>query len=298
MINRPIIEKRDPNTPVQPATAAVLNGMSFESLFPIIGQSGSVPVFTQPNFPQIEKQSTNKIDKNIPKSRIVFNKNNFPTIYQAFNLQKTKKIKKKKRNNRLIKRFEIELINIPQKIEEEMQRVLKNPKNKLPIKKTGKLFVRSKSARVTKMRKCVEKIKAITSSALNNDKPVFLPTAEEVETFKRKSTETALVELRKFNNSKSVKLTFDESVDIREYVDNQLNVQVDYQVLKFVNHLNFSQLLKKKKTPMKFRKRLVFGFNEVLKCLQVFERQKLAYKFAKVGHCVCGHAAQSVDRRN
>ena len=116
MINRPIIEKRDPNLPVQPATATVLDGLSFNSLFPIIGQSGSVPVFTQPNFPSKEKQSTNKMDKNVPKSRIVFNKDNFPTIYQAFNLQKTKKIKKKKRNNRLIKRFEIELINIPQKI--------------------------------------------------------------------------------------------------------------------------------------------------------------------------------------
>lgn len=47
-------------------------------------------------------------------------RNNFPSLFEVHGLKANKKKKKKKVNNKLIKRFDIELINIGEKIKEVM----------------------------------------------------------------------------------------------------------------------------------------------------------------------------------
>lgn len=287
----PILTKRGEIAPQQaPQSVSVHQPLlPFQVPLPVTLPSPDMPLSSQR-----AKQSK----KSKPAVKILFNKYNFPTIYQAYNIKREKRIKKsKKRTNRLIKRFNIDLIHISKKIDEEMKKQSRAvSSHSVYLAKTGRTAAINKRKKVSKMRKAVERIKAITKGdfsraeeGVSDNTDVkhsgFEPQPEDRTAYDQLTNDPQLQARKKLNNTPAVKMSHDRNFEVREYVDNILTTDLDYQILKFINHLNFSQLLKKKRNPLKFRKRLVFGFNEVLKTLQVRETQKLNNQSLKIGYC-------------
>lgn len=276
----PVLTKRGEGVPQQTPQSVPIHRplLPFQVPLPVTLPS---PGTHQP--PQRAKQS----QKSKPTVKILFNKYNFPTIYQAHNIKREKRPKKsKKHNNRLIKRFNIDLIHISKKIDEEMTKQARGVSGRsVYLRKTGRVAAVAKRKKISKMRKAVERIKVIAKGEVsaadqratgNTDlrHPGFEPQPEDRAAYQQHASDPQLQARKAFNNTPAVKVSHDPNFEVREYVDNILTADLDFQILKFINHLNFSQLLKKKRNPLKFRKRLVFGFNEVLKTLQVRDSQK------------------------
>lgn len=234
-----------------------------------------------------EKKKSEKHTKSNKKSKkrlnIVTGRGNFPTIYEAYNIERQKKIKKKtrKRNNKLIKRFDIDLINISNKIEEEITKKYRNkyirPTN------TRKAYTRhqEKVKKLSNLKKKIETIKLISNNKTiaengSSHPEVDLPypiTEEEKKALVDKQMQLNFRLKKIFNNSPEVKQAYDKNFEVREYIENVLSKEFDYKMLKFLNHLNFSQLLKKRIEPLKYKKRLVYGFNEVTKSLEMTRKE-------------------------
>jgi len=225
---------------------------------------------------KVKKKSKNRLN-------IVTGRGNFPTIYEAYKIERQKKIKKKswKRNNKLIKRFDIDLINISNKIEETL--VKKYRSKYIRPTNTRKAFSRHmhKVKKLSKLKKKIETIKLISGNNINSiNHPPYqeatLPypiTEEEKKSLTDKQSQLNFKCKKLFNNSSGVKQGYEKNFEVREYVQNILSNEFDYKVLKFLNHLNFSQLLKKRIEPLKYKKRLLYGFNEVTKSLEMTRKE-------------------------
>ena len=66
-------------------------------------------------------------------------------------------------------------------------------------------------------------------------------------------------------NSKEMRSSYPENIEIREYVDNILQDETERNILKLINTLSFRFQLKKKVNPLKCKKRLASGFGEVIR---------------------------------
>jgi hypothetical protein len=233
---------------------------------------------------QVQKKSRHsKARQPAKKLDIRMGPGNFPSIYQAYDISREKKIKKKKRkrNDKLIKRLDIDLINISTKIEEE---IVKKGRNKYVRPTNSKKAYNQhliKAKKLSKIKKKIETIKILTQgstgfSALESSPDIVLPypiNEEEKKLLSEKPNQLAFKLRKRLNNSSDVKKCYDSNFEIREYVENVQTKELDHRVLKFLNHLNFSQLLKKRLEPLKYKKRLVYGFNEVTKSLEMTRKE-------------------------
>jgi hypothetical protein len=229
---------------------------------------------------QKQAQSTKKTKKRL---NIGTGRGNFPTIYEAYKIDRQKKIKKKtkKGNTKLIKRFDIDLINISNKIEEELTKRFRNKYIRPTNTQRAYRRHQEKAKKLSNLRKKIETIKLLSANKADHGSEGAQPEAElpypitdeERKSLVEKQSQLTFRLKKIFNNSPEVKQGYDRNFEVREYIENTLTKEFDYGVLKFLNHLNFSQLLKKRIEPMKYKKRLVYGFNEVTKSLEMTRKE-------------------------
>lgn len=205
-------------------------------------------------------------------------KNDFPALLGS-ELKRKKRIKKKPRKQgKLIKRFDCELINISEKIKEVCEKkslVIRNTNQRayIPIANLRK----KKLTRIKKVVQAAKKMAEYKQAIAQMDKTIADEAKTPVGQNDSKQICGNLVTLRVksiFNNSEAVKKSFNSEATIREYVDNILDPEFDGKVLQLINRLTFAYMLKKAQTPLKARKRVVSGFNEVLKTLNFIQKQK------------------------
>lgn len=63
-------------------------------------------------------------------------------------------------------------------------------------------------------------------------------------------------------------------IELREWVDHMPSVVLEDKLLVFVNKLAYQQAVKKLKQPLKFKKRILSGFNEVYRTLTTINPEK------------------------
>lgn len=229
------------------------------------------------NMPIVNKPRQSTKPPKVKKLKFTIKKD-FPALVESQPTRK-KRIRKKSRNQgKLIKRFECDLINISEKIKEVCEKkslVLRrtNDKGFTPIahlrkKKLSRIKKAVKAAKeVVECQISIDNIgktePGINNSKINNkDKNV---SGANIITSRIK---------KNFNNTNEVKRGFNADISIREYVDNVLDPSFDEKSLHLINRLTFAYMLKKAQTPLRAKKRVVSGFNEVLKALNFTQRQK------------------------
>ena len=232
-----------------------------------------------------EKSNRTRNSKKKKKQYQIGIRKDFPTLVEIYGGRKKKIKKRKKKSNKLISRFDIELINISEKIKQ----IISENKKYRGLKPTNKNYIQKRKIKnckkKSKIKKCIEtlsKIKtantiAVSESEKKQNFEKLQPSVEYSEYKKRIKKQKNLKSRIKqiFNNTPEIRKTYDNQIVLREYITNTFENSLDYKILKFLNHLNFSQLLKKKTKPLKHKKRLISGFNEVFKSLQYKQRENL-----------------------
>ena len=188
-------------------------------------------------------------------------------LYQVIDIKKTPLSAKPK--NSTIKRLDLELINISTKLKEEIERrKMKNKYKESKIIKSKPLLKKRKTKKMTTMKKKIMIFRAIKSEEKGLVQPTVNPSLEIfVDTQLTNNTERIVNSLIKLNN-------YDSNIIVREYIENSIPCELDLEVLRFINKLNYRNLLNKKLEPLKFKKRIVFGMNQVKKSLSVLNSEK------------------------
>lgn len=194
----------------------------------------------------------------LSKHKIKYNDNTFNykvknNIILKYKTNSNKSNENKTKNLKpLISRINVDLINISEKIKEKTENNLTN--NNQIIRCTGKL----KKEKLTTIKKRLKKymdlnhnINSINSQILDYSK-----------SFKQKY-------LYKFNNHKEIRGQFlPNDIKVKYYVNNCLYSELEAKTLSVINRLTFSQLLKKRVTPLKYEYRVKKGLNDVLKSVK------------------------------
>lgn len=204
-------------------------------------------------------------------------KNDFPVLDGFVPPPKKQKIKKKKKKTgKMIKRFDCELINVSEKVEEVCQ------KKRLGVFETSVApKTEKRKKKLSRIKKTMEAMRDIaetqnkqadfeTFDKFNKDKGNM----DDYKEYVRNQSSLQSKLRKKINNKEEVKKGHNNDIEIREYVDNVQSTDFDCKILKFLNSLSFSQMLKKKTNPLKLKKRFVSGFNEVIKTLCYMKKQK------------------------
>ena len=64
------------------------------------------------------------------------------------------------------------------------------------------------------------------------------------------------------------------SIELREWVDHMPSESLEGKILSFINRLSYQQAIKKIKQPLKWKKRIVAGFNECVRTVKTKQEDK------------------------
>lgn len=258
--------------------------------FPSLGQTINAPQ---------NNKSQQKIYKNNQESNDAGGEKN----------KKKRKVKKNLNNkNYTIGRLKLKLINISKEINKSINSSKKKPSNSsksamqkdgitimnkkgMYMDKQGKKFkfvvsengverkeVLNKPSKIRKSNKQYQE-QVIETLILNSDEnetynePIEseIPKKIPISKILPENLLTVMRERENFFNDPnySNKGSIPKEIQVRGYVDHLIDDELDKLSLSFINRLSFNQQFKKKTKPLKYRKRVVSGFNEVKKSLQL-----------------------------
>ena len=191
----------------------------------------------------------------------------------------------KKRN--FIARLQLELIDIPVRVAKELE---KNPtpasyamQHNPAIRRTGVYQQRKQvqvdltgAARVSqkkesKFQKIKQEYLATVRASLSNEGPMETPKdATQIDNaYLNKLAMGYSEEVKRYTefvNSIKMRANYPVNIALREFIDNLLlPLELEKPLLSLVNKLSFRHQLKKRKTPLKAKKRLVSGLKEVIR---------------------------------
>ena len=228
------------------------------------------------DLPVVKKDVTKPKSQKVQKLKFTIKKD-FPALVES-NPKRKKRIRKKKRNQgKLIKRFDCELINVSEKIKEicEKKNIVYNCLNKkmfIPLAITKKKKLSRIKKAVNAAKEIAECQQQLIEKELNEDSN-YIKSRDQQITKQCPNLLTSRIR-QNFNNTEAVKQGYNNDISIREYVDNTLDPKFDEQILKLVNRLTFAYMLRKAQAPLKAKKRVVSGFNEVIKSLNFMQKNK------------------------
>ena len=217
--------------------------------------------------------------------------------------EKKKKKKRNKKNNTssneskvkyTINRLQLSLIDISKKLKETANNHSAKYNNSV-IRRTGgykdRLSIIDKSKNIygnTKKLSSIRKSKILYTNMINNSTPTLHnDTVDKKDNDRvddgmrdrmddmnvdsnhddcRQDIVDSIDDIRlSYNNRKESRINYSDNIIIREWVDNTLDIEFEKKLMTLINRLSYRYQYKKQQSPMKANKRLLSGFNEVLK---------------------------------
>lgn len=182
-----------------------------------------------------------------------FNYRNYPAL--PTQAKKSKRIRKRVRGPGRVARLGVELVNVGEQVEKEAGRrgllSISRPTNLKRSRESREKLSRIKRELLGIGRK-VAAVGVVAGAGPSSGLP---PVSDRLR--------------RAFNNIDEVKGTHADETRVREYVENVLDPKLERSVLILLNRLNVLQRVKRRLEPKRARRRLVFGFNEVQKAVEM-----------------------------